>query len=130
MDAFQGPLPETPEGAEQTNPAEEYETNLAPGEPKSNPEPSLNTHQQVLKDKFGLNERVCANFDAENQEVQTFVKDLKDGKFDPNIFKKFLLCLRNGFGGPKYDAAVQQFRTEMAATKNKGLFRGEEFQTT
>jgi hypothetical protein len=40
------------------------------------------------------------------------------------------LCLRNGFGGPKYDAAVQQFRTEMAATKNKGLFRGEEFQTT
>jgi hypothetical protein len=120
------PNQKTSEGTGQPNPL----SNLASGGLQSNPEPSLTEHQKALKDKFGLNEHACAVFDAESPDVKTFVKDSKGGKFDPNILKRFLLWLCNGIGGPKYDAAVQQFRTEMAATKNKGLFRGEEFQTT
>ncbi|MDR0693406.1 MAG: hypothetical protein LBF49_02425 [Puniceicoccales bacterium] len=97
--------------------------------PESAPQPrQLTIAQQVLKDKFGLDERFCARFDTENQKVQTFVKDLKDGKFDPNFIMKFIRWLSTDFGGPKYEAAIQQLRAEIAASKDQELFKDQEFQ--
>jgi hypothetical protein len=106
----------------------EHEICSAPSRPDLNPQPQLNEQQQVLKNEFGLNERVCASFNTESLVVQTFVKDLKEGKFSPNFFKKFTLWLSSKFGGPEYGAAVQQFRIETAAAKNSDLFKQEEFQ--
>ncbi|MDR1457516.1 MAG: hypothetical protein LBI47_01535 [Puniceicoccales bacterium] len=122
--------PRTPGGARQSSSVEGLEVRSAPGSPESNPQPLLSENQKALKDKFGLNEHACAVFDAGSSDVKTFVKDLKGGKFDPNILKRFLLWLSSKFGGPEYNAAVQQFRIEMAATKDQELFRREEFQTT
>jgi hypothetical protein len=47
------------------------------------------------------------------------LNDLERGKFDPGIFKKFLLWLSNGLGGPKYEVVVQQFRAKTAITKDQ-----------
>jgi hypothetical protein len=82
-------------------------------------QPELSSNQKALKDKFGLNECVCANFKAGDKEMLNFVDSLKRGKFDPGISKKFLLWLSYGSGGPKYEAAARQFRAKTAITKDQ-----------
>jgi hypothetical protein len=55
---------------EQTRPVGEYKVNSVSGSPKSNSRLQLGAHQKALKDKFGLDERICANFSMETLEVQ------------------------------------------------------------
>ncbi|MDR2628973.1 MAG: hypothetical protein LBC30_03235, partial [Puniceicoccales bacterium] len=106
----------------------EHELNPAQGGLESNPQPSLNDQQQVLKNKFGLSERVCASFNTEKEEVKTLVQDLEKGKFSPGPIKKFILWLSSKFGGPDYETTLQQFRVQTAAAKSQEIFKPEDFQ--
>jgi hypothetical protein len=90
-------------------------------------QPQLTEQQKVLKDKLGLDERVCASFDSGKEGVQTFLANLEKGEFDPGLFRRFLLRLSSLFGGPEYEVAVKQFRVEMATAKGQELFRQEDF---
>ncbi|MDR2603274.1 MAG: hypothetical protein LBC11_01800 [Puniceicoccales bacterium] len=127
LDPLQSPeAPEMSPG--QPGPVGRHKLNLAHDELESNQQPSLSKHQQVLQEKFGLSERVCASFKTESEGMKTFVRNLGDGKFDPGLIKTFLLWLSSKFGGRKYEAAVRQFRIETAATKSQEIFKSGDFQ--
>ncbi|MDR2432878.1 MAG: hypothetical protein LBD34_03960 [Puniceicoccales bacterium] len=110
-----------PEVLEQQNPTRGRVSQVS-SDTQLNLQPELNPQQQALKEKFGLPERVCTNFDANKERVETFLNDLEKGKFDPGALKKFMLWLCSKFGGQKYEAAVQQFRVKTAAAEREGVF--------
>ncbi|MDR2432248.1 MAG: hypothetical protein LBD34_00645 [Puniceicoccales bacterium] len=104
---------------EQTRPVGEHKVNSVSGSPKSNSRLQLGTHQKALKDKLGLDERICANFNVETLEVQAFVNDFEGGRFDPSPIRKFAMWLNSKSGGPEYDVAIQQFRIKTAITEDQ-----------
>ncbi|MDR1528090.1 MAG: hypothetical protein LBS22_00675 [Puniceicoccales bacterium] len=92
-----------------------------------NPQRDLSDDQQALKGK-SLSERACASLNTDRREMETFVQNLADGKFEPGSLRKIILWLCSKFGGPEYEVAVKQFTAQTAAAEHKGLFfRQEDF---
>jgi hypothetical protein len=72
--------------------------------------PILTKSQRILENKLGLSERACAKPNESAESMQDVNGSLEKGELDPGFFRKILLKLAELVGGPKYDAAVQQFR--------------------
>ncbi|MDR2776578.1 MAG: hypothetical protein LBB17_00830 [Puniceicoccales bacterium] len=111
----------------QGSPTGKWGVNQAFGELRLDPQLQLIDSRKVLKDKFGLGERVCASLDLKKKEMATFLNDLGKGKFDPGPVRKAMLWMRSKLGGPEYEVAVKQFRVKMAAAENRELFWQEDF---